>query len=171
MIQKTKIELFKGNITDLEVDAIVNAANDRLIRGGGVDNAIHEAAGPELQAECNTLNGCATGDAKIANGYNSKAKYIILAVGPIYNGGLYDEDKLLASCYRRCLEIAIEYKIKTIAFPCISTGVYKFPAERAAEIAFKTIKDFIQKNDGIEKIIFVCFGDENYEIYSKIIAY
>jgi len=162
-----KIELFKGDITKLVVDAIVNAANNSLLGGGGVDGAIHRAAGEELLEECRLLNGCATGDAKITKGYNLSAKYIIHTVGPIWSGREEDEI-LLRSCYQRSLEIASENNIKTIAFPNISTGVYHFPKNEAGIIAIKIVSDFIKKNNIIQKVIFAVFDDENYKIYSEL---
>lgn len=162
-----KIELFKGDITKLVVDAIVNAANNSLLGGGGVDGAIHRAAGEELLEECRLLNGCATGDAKITKGYNLSAKYIIHTVGPIWSGREEDEI-LLRSCYQRSLELAFENNIKTIAFPNISTGVYRFPKNEAGIIAIKTVSDFIKKNNIIKKVIFAVFDDENYKIYTEL---
>lgn len=164
-----KIELIKSDITLLNVDAIVNAANTTLLGGGGVDGAIHKAAGKELLYECKTLNGCETGDAKITKGYNLKAKYVIHTVGPVWNGGKSNEDKLLASCYLHCLEIATKNKIKTIAFPNISTGVYRFPKNRAAIIAIHSVNEYLINNNEIEKVIFVTFDDENYSIYEKLL--
>jgi len=163
-----RIELIKGDITQLEVDAIVNAANNRLLGGGGVDGAIHRAAGPELREyNAKYLKWCDTGDAKISPGFRLPAKYIIHTVGPVWSGGNNNEDELLASAYRRSLEVAVENGIKTIAFPNISTGVYGFPKERAADIAIKTVKEFLEKHPEIEKVIFVCFDDQNYEIYKR----
>ncbi len=166
-----KIELFAGDITTLKVDAIVNAANTSLLGGGGVDGAIHRAAGNELIEECRTLNGCETGDAKITKGYKLSASYVIHTVGPVWKGGNSDEPKKLASCYRRCLEIAMENGLKTIAFPNISTGVYGYPKKDAAEIAFKTVTQFLEKNHNIEKVIFCSFDSENREIYRKMVLY
>ncbi len=165
-----EIKLIKGDITRLEVDAIVNAANKTLLGGGGVDGAIHAAAGPELLAECKTLNGCNTGDAKVTKGYRLPAKYVIHTVGPIWNGGNNNEDQLLESCYRRCLELAEEYKCQSIAFPNISTGVYAFPKKRAANIALSVLKKYINKtNSTIQVIYLVCFDEENYQIYKQLL--
>lgn len=164
-----KIEIQQGDITKLKVDVIVNAANTSLLGGGGVDGAIHQAAGPELLEECRTLNGCPTGEAKITKGYNLPAKYVIHTVGPIWNGGNNNEDKLLADCYRNSLRLATENKIKSIAFPAISTGVYSFPPERAARIAVSEVKTFLKSNDSIEKVIFVCFDESTYEYYNKFV--
>ena len=164
-----KIELIKSDITTLQVDAIVNAANTTLLGGGGVDGAIHKAAGKELLYECKTLNGCEVGNAKITKGYNLKAKYVIHTVGPVWNGGKNNEVQLLASCYNRCLEIATKYKIKTIAFPNISTGIYRFPKNRAAIIAIHTVSEFLKQNTNIEKVFFATFDDENYSIYEKLL--
>ena len=166
---KSKIKLVKGDITKLKVDAIVNAANNSLLGGGGVDGAIHRAAGPQLLEECRTLNGCATGDAKITKGYNLPAKYVIHTVGPVWHGGNHREDELLESCYRRSLEVAVENGIKTIAFPSISTGAYRFPIERAAKIACNTVKEFLNSHNQIEKVIFVLFSDYDFNVYQKIV--
>ena len=166
---KSKIEIHKGDITKLKVDAIVNAANTSLLGGGGVDGAIHRAAGPELLEFNRKLDGCKTGDAKISPGFNLPAKFIIHTVGPVWNGGKNDEDKLLANCYKNSLKLAVENKIKTIAFPAISTGVYRFPLERATKIATTEVKKFLEKNDSIEKVIFVCFDEETYSVYQKIL--
>jgi O-acetyl-ADP-ribose deacetylase (regulator of RNase III) len=159
------IEIFKGDITKLSVDSIVNAANSSLLGGGGVDGAIHRAAGPKLLEECRKLNGCKTGEAKITKGYNLPANFVIHTVGPVWNGGNYNEDELLTNCYLNYLKLAVENKIKSIAFPAISTGVYEFPLERAAQIAIKTVKKFIQSDKSIQKIIFVCFDDKTYQTY------
>ena len=161
------LEIYQGDITKLEVDAIVNAANNSLLGGGGVDGAIHSAAGRELLQECITLNGCETGDAKITKGYNLPAKFVIHTVGPVWKNGKKNEEALLANAYRRCLEIANENNIKSIAFPNISTGMYGFPKEPAAEIAIATIREFQPKNKTIEKIIFAIFDKENYELYKR----
>ncbi len=162
-----RIEIYKGDITRLKVDAIVNAANTSLLGGGGVDGAIHRAAGPKLLEECRSLNGCRTGEAKITRGYNLPAKYVIHTVGPVWYGGNKNEDELLANCYRNSLRLAAENKIKTIAFPAISTGVYNFPNGRAAKIAVQEIKNFLDKDNSIEKIIFVCFDEGTYQIYNN----
>ena len=165
-----KIELFRGDITKLEVDAIVNAANTSLLGGGGVDGAIHKAAGPQLLEECKTLGGCPTGDAKITRGYRLPARYIIHTVGPVWYGGENNERSLLISCYKKSLQLALDNGIKTIAFPNISTGVYKFPKDMAATIALGEVKDFLNKNNKFEKVIFAIFDEENYRIYSNKLA-
>lgn len=165
-MQKEKIHLEIGDITNQKVDAIVNAANTSLLGGGGVDGAIHRAAGHQLLAECRTLNGCKTGEAKITSGYNLPAKFVIHTVGPVWQDGNHDEDKLLASCYKNSLMLAKENKIKTISFPAISTGVYGFPSDRAANIALKTVNDFLMGDSSIEKVIFVCFDKLTYRDYN-----
>lgn len=162
----TKIELIKGDITQVKVDAIVNAANETLLGGGGVDGAIHRFAGPELLEECKKLGGCKTGQAKITKGYNLPSKYVIHTVGPVWHGGRFKEEELLSDCYKNSLELAKSHSIRTIAFPSISTGVYRFPIEKACPIAFKTVKKFIEDNPDIfEKVIFVLFSERDLEIY------
>jgi len=169
MIKKQRVELLKGDITVIEADAIVNAANNSLLGGGGVDGAIHSAAGPELLIECESLNGCETGQAKITKGYRLKARHIIHTVGPIWHGGYRDEYVSLASCYQSSLALAKANKIKTVAFPGISTGVYGFPRELAAMIAVNETKRFLSKNNYPEKVIFVTYDDDNYESYRKLL--
>ena len=164
---KNRIEILRGDITELRVDAIVNAANTSLLGGGGVDGAIHRAAGPELLEFNRKLGGCQTGEAKISPGFKLPAKFIIHTVGPVWNGGKHNEDNLLANCYNNSLKLALENKIKTIAFPAISTGVYRFPLERATNIAFTEVKKFLENNESIEKVIFVCFDEETYRVYRK----
>lgn len=164
-----KMEAVKGDITKMETDAIVNAANSTLLGGGGVDGAIHRAAGPELLEECKTHNGCDTGDAKITKGFNLPATHVVHTVGPVWNGGKYNEDELLASCYKNSLQRAVENNLKTIAFPSISTGVYRFPFERAATIAINTVKDFLEKDNSIEKVYFVCFSQSDFDTYQKLL--
>jgi O-acetyl-ADP-ribose deacetylase (regulator of RNase III) len=166
---KTVIELIRSDITKLETDAIVNAANNSLLGGGGVDGAIHRAAGPELLEECKTLNGCETGKAKITKGYNLPAKFVIHTVGPVWKGGIFNEKELLAGCYRHSLELALKNDCNSIAFPNISTGIYRFPKDLAAEIAIREVKSFQEKHGKPEKILFVCFDEENYHIYQNIL--
>ncbi len=165
-----RISVVQGDITKQKVDAIVNAANTSLLGGGGVDGAIHRAAGPKLLEACRTLGGCPTGDAKLTKGYNLPAKYVIHTVGPVWHGGKQQEDELLASCYRRALELAAEHGIKTIAFPAISTGVYSFPLERATRIAVREVKGFLDKNPSLEQVVFLCFDKTTYDCYAKVLG-
>ena len=158
-----------GDITKLSVDAIVNAANTSLLGGGGVDGAIHRAAGPELLAECRKLGGCATGDAKATPGFHLPAKWIFHAVGPVWQGGGHGEDDLLANCYRRCLELASQHQVRSIAFPAISTGVYNFPPRRAARIAIDTVREQVL-SAGVEVVRFVCFNAETLAIYEQFLS-
>lgn len=164
-----RLELIKGDITTLQVDAIVNAANRTLLGGGGVDGAIHKAAGPLLLEECLKLNGCRVGDAKLTKGYNLKAEYVIHTVGPVWHGGSNNEHELLASCYQNCLRLANETGIRTIAFPGISTGVYGFPKDQAANIAVTEILRILEKHNLPEKVILVAFDDESYKIYKRLL--
>ena len=159
-----RLEIVVADITTLDVDAIVNAANGTLLGGGGVDGAIHRAAGPELLAECRMLGGCDTGSAKITRGYRLKARHVIHAVGPVWNGGGKDEPELLASCYRTSLDLAAAHRLTSIAFPAISTGVYRFPADRAARIAIGTVTSELSNAPrGIERVVFCCFSPESAE--------
>ena len=162
-----KIQIINTDITTLQVDAIVNAANNSLTGGGGVDGAIHKAAGPELRAYCATLRGCETGFAKITPAFNLPAKFIIHAVGPVWNNGTENEESLLAGCYKSSLQLAVENNIKTIAFPCISTGAYRFPYDKACTIALKTIDIFLEKNESIEKVYLVVFGEKDLRNYER----
>ncbi len=164
MISK-KIEVVEGDITKQQVDAIVNAANTTLLGGGGVDGAIHRAAGPRLLEECRKLGGCPTGQARITKGYNLPANWVIHTVGPVWHGGGHGEDELLASCYWTSLALAVEKGVRSIAFPAISTGVYGYPFERAAKIAVKEVSGFLEKHPSLEKAVLVCFGREAYECY------
>ncbi len=166
-VGNAKIELLEGDITDQDTDAIVNAANRTLLGGGGVDGAIHRAAGPQLLAECRTLGGCETGDAKITKGYKLKARHVIHTVGPIYHSAGRKAPDLLASCYRRSMEVASQNKLKSIAFPSISTGAYGYPLAEAAPIALKTVIDYLKAHPDIEKVRFVLFGQEAYQAYEK----
>ncbi len=165
---EVKIEIVKGDITKINTEAIVNAANKTLLGGGGVDGAIHRAAGPKLLEETKTLGGCKTGQAKITKGYNLPAKYVIHTVGPIWHGGGNNEEKKLADCYWNSLSLAKKHNIKSIAFPAISTGVYRFPKRQAALIALKTIKNFLEQNKNLEKIVFVLFSDNDLKIYREL---
>jgi O-acetyl-ADP-ribose deacetylase (regulator of RNase III) len=165
-----RIKIIKEDITKLKVEAIVNAANKSLLGGGGVDGAIHKAAGPDLLKECMILKGCDVGEAKITKGYNLFAKWIIHAVGPVWQGGKSKEQELLANCYKNSLKITQENNIKTIAFPCISTGVYHFPKGQAAEVAINEIKNFLKNNKTVESVTFVCFDDENFRIYQNLLS-
>ena len=164
-----RIEILNGDITKIEVDAIVNAANNSLLGGGGVDGAIHRAAGRELLEECHKLNGCETGKAKITKGYNLPAKFVIHTVGPVYLDGKQGEPELLASCYRESLILAVENDVKSISFPCISTGVYGYPFREACGIALRTVEDFLQTDDSIEQVYMVCFGDSDFERFETIL--
>lgn len=162
-----RLELVVGDITTLSVDAIVNAANNTLLGGGGVDGAIHRAAGPELLEECRKLNGCPTGEAKITKGYRLPAKWVIHTVGPIWQGGDAGEDELLASCYRSCFRYVQPYGIRSIAFPSISTGAYRFPVERASRIALREIEAYLRQDKSLEKVVVVCFNASVYEAYQQ----
>lgn len=165
-----RIQLHQGDITRLNVDIIVNAANSSLSGGGGVDGAIHRAAGPYLLEECLSMNGCPTGEVRLTQGYKLKAKYVIHAVGPIWRGGNHNEEVLLQQCYVNSLHLAKKYKAQTIAFPNISTGVYGYPKPDAARIAFSTVIDFLRKNPLPEKVLFVVFDEENLHIYERLVA-
>ena len=169
MSSSAKIEIVRGDITKVDVDAIVNAANTTLLGGGGVDGAIHRAAGAELLAECRTLGGCEPGKAKITRGYRLPARFVIHTVGPIWRGGKHGEPETLADCYRNSLQLAVENGIKTIAFPAISCGAYGYPVEEAAQIAAKTTREFLAKADRLEKVIFVLWGEEIYDAYRQLV--
>ena len=169
MRSSAKIEIVRGDITKVHVDAIVNAANTTLLGGGGVDGAIHRAAGVELLVECRTLGGCEPGKAKITRGYRLPARFVIHTVGPIWRGGKHGEPETLADCYRNSLQLAVENGIKAIAFPAISCGAYGYPVEEAAQIAAKTTREFLAKADRLEKVIFVLWGEEIYDAYRQLV--
>jgi O-acetyl-ADP-ribose deacetylase (regulator of RNase III) len=162
-----RIELRQGDITKVVTDTIVNAANSSLLGGGGVDGAIHRAAGPELVQECRNLRGCKTGEAKITGGYSLPAKHVIHTVGPVWNGGNKNEDELLANCYRNSLALAAQHSLLTIAFPAISTGIYRFPLERATEIALRETLAFLANTTTLEKVTFVCFDERTLRTYQE----
>jgi len=164
-----KIEIVQGDITTLDVDAIVNAANSTLLGGGGVDGAIHRGAGPDLLAECRTLGGCEPGEAKLTHGYRLPARFVIHTVGPVWSGGNRGEAEILANCYRNSLQLAVRNGIKTIAFPAISCGAYRYPIQQAAQIALKTTKDFLSANDKIDKVFLVIWGEEIYDAYRQLL--
>src|SRR3954453_19847590 len=164
-----RIEVVEGDITTLNVDAIVNAANSTLLGGGGVDGAIHRAAGPRLLDECRTLGGCRTGDAKITKGYDLPARFVIHTVGPVWSGGGVGEDDLLKSCYQRSLQLAVENGVRSIAFPAISTGAYRFPLERATGIAVGTVAAFLKKDASIERVVFATFGWDVFQAYEDAV--
>ena len=163
----SRIQIVHGDITKLDVDAIVNAANSTLLGGGGVDGAIHRAAGPELLAECRGLGGCEPGKAKFTRGYGLPARFVIHTVGPIWRGGKRDEARILANCYRNSLQLAVENEVKTIAFPAISCGAYGYPIEQAAQIALETTREFLAATQNIHRVIFVLWGDDVYDAYRE----
>jgi O-acetyl-ADP-ribose deacetylase (regulator of RNase III) len=165
----TKLTAHHGDITKLAIDAIVNAANSSLLGGGGVDGAIHRAAGPDLLAECQLLGGCNTGDAKMTRAYRLPAKFVIHTVGPVWRGGGHGESELLASCYQRSLELASQSNLSTIAFPAISTGIYGFPIEPAAHIAVLTVREVVSSQEPIGEVIFCCFSERDYRVYQQLL--
>lgn len=166
-MMRDKIQIIQGDITGLAVDAIVNAANQSLLGGGGVDGAIHRAAGPGLLEECRALGGCPTGEARLTAGYNLPARHVIHTVGPVWHGGDQNEDQLLADCYRNSLQLAVDHKLRSIAFPSISTGVYRFPIDRASRIALRVILDFIATEDAAPRVVLTCFSEQDLQAYQK----
>jgi len=164
------IAIVEGDITEQKVDAIVNAANTSLLGGGGVDGAIHRAAGPELLEECRTLHGCPTGDARLTRGYRLPARWVIHTVGPVWRGGHHSEDDLLANCYRRSLDLALQKGMRSVAFPAISTGIYGFPLERATRIAVREVRAFLEKGTAVKKVLFVCFDSRTLSCYQKVLS-
>ena len=164
------IDIIRGDITTLDVDAIVNAANTTLLGGGGVDGAIHRAAGPELLAECRTLGGCPPGEAKLTKGYRLPARYVIHTVGPVWTGGKRGEPQVLANCYRNSLRLAVKNRIKTIAFPAISCGAYGYPIREATRIAVETTREFLAADDKIKKVVFVLWSEDLYEAYRQLLS-
>jgi O-acetyl-ADP-ribose deacetylase (regulator of RNase III) len=164
------IELLQGDITALRVDAIVNAANTSLLGGGGVDGAIHRAAGPELLDECRTLGGCPTGEARITRGYRLPAKFVIHTVGPVWSGGNRNEEKLLRSCYEKALELADRNQLQSIAFPSISTGAYRFPIDQASKIAVAAVREGLRERKGIKRVVFCCFSEADYRVYKAALS-
>jgi O-acetyl-ADP-ribose deacetylase (regulator of RNase III) len=165
-----ELEVIVADITTLSVDAIVNAANSSLLGGGGVDGAVHRAAGPELVAECRMLHGCKTGDAKITKGYRLKAAHVIHTVGPVWNGGMLDEDDLLASCYRRAIELCRKHELTSVAFPAISTGIFRFPADRAAKIAIRATIEALSTAPSVGHVIFCCFSETSAALHTDVLA-
>jgi len=169
-MQMDAIMVIEGDITEQDVDAIVNAANTSLLGGGGVDGAIHRAGGPELLAECRILRGCPTGEAKLTHGYRLPARWVIHTVGPVWRGGHDLEDELLANCYRRSLDLAVRNQIRSVAFPAISTGIYGFPLERATRIAVREVRAFLGLNPTLEKVFFVCFDRRTHDCYQMVLS-
>ena len=163
-----QVEIIQGDITRLEIEAIVNAANEKLLGGGGVDGAIHRAAGPELLEACRELDGCPTGEARITKGYNLPARYVIHTVGPVWQGGGSNENNLLASCYRNCLQLAVDHSLRSIAFPSISTGVYCFPIVQASRVALRVILDFFENEAAAPRVVMACFSEQDLEIYRQV---
>lgn len=169
-VSGAELEVIVADITTLGVDAIVNAANTSLLGGGGVDGAIHRAAGPQLVAECRMLHGCKTGDAKITRGYRLKAAHVIHTVGPVWNGGTHGEDDLLASCYRRSMELCGQHELTSVAFPAISTGIYRFPADRAADIAVRTVIEGLSTAPSVSRVVFCCFSEPSAKLHAEALA-
>jgi O-acetyl-ADP-ribose deacetylase (regulator of RNase III) len=167
---RDRIEIVLGNITHQETDAIVNAANESLLGGGGVDGAIHRAAGPGLLAECRTIGGCPTGKARITGAYDLPCQRVIHTVGPVYRGGSHDEEELLASCYRESLTLAEENELRTVSFPSISTGVYGYPIQEACQVALQTVRDYLLESQAIDQVCFVCFSQEDLQTYQETLA-